>query len=417
MTRTLRGVTFSHPRIVRPLQAAARLFESRHPDVRVVWEEHTLQAFEEVSLAVLTKRFDILAFDHPLLGSALRDDCLEDIAAQHPGLRDRLQKQSMGLSLDSYRVGERLYGVPFDGAVQVSAWQSTAFTEKPAPRTLNEYVEFSSQYGTAAVGLPLLPAHAGCTFLSVAASVSPLETDDVRFFLDPVRMTAAWHFLGKIVQHSNERSFTLDPIHLLDDMAAGGDIVYSPFVFGYGIYASSDAVHERLEFSDSLRVTDKPNRSLLGGAGIGVSRSSPHIELAAELVTFLVGDDVMTDIVTANHGQGGIRAGWKSPHDTAMEENFFASTKQAMGEGIVRPRFIGFADFLQAFGEEVVSTIRRSAPVEDFIRRTHDIFATHCEVDDRLEAIIGSQPNQGPSEQVPAGIPTDLPSIEILEGG
>lgn len=416
--KSLKGVTFAHPRIVRPLVAAAKRFEEFHQNVSVVWVEHSLEDFEVLSLLDLSERFDLIAFDHPLLGDAMEPGCLLNLEDERPGLIASLEARSLGLSLESYKVGDALFGVPFDGAAQVSSWQVSGFHKVPPPRDLSDFLRFSSENGLESTAIPLLPAHAGCTLLTVAASVQELTARDRRFFLNRARLATAFDIVRTISQHSSARSFDLSPIALLDEMSTGSKVAYSPFTFGYGTYASSRESTSPLAFGESLRVSPGINRAVLGGAGIGVSSFSPHRKLAAEFAEFLVSSVVATGIAPQNFGQPGTRDGWDAVVDPQMKEQFFASTLGVMETGIVRPRFPGFVSFLTTMGANLVDCINSGASPDHFAQETLDLFAEKCVIDFRLEAIVANADSQSHHLRPTVELFEEpgLPSNKLLDG-
>lgn len=409
MTELLRGVGFAHPRIMEPLRAAAAAFAERRPEVSVGWSEHSLQDFEELSLCQLSERFDIFAFDHPLLGDGIPQGCVLDLAVHRPGLRDQLAPKSLGLSLESYSVGPSLYGVPFDGAVQNSAWVREKVRNDSPPSSMEALQRFVEENGPESVALPLLPAHAGCTFLTIAASVEPLSSADARFYLDPRRIATSYAIFCALVEVSTGRSKLLDPIHLLEEMANGGDVIYSPFVFGYGLYASGTVARTPLAFGPSLAVGSGINRGVLGGAGIGVSASAVNRESALDFVEFLMSDAVMEKVVGTHRGQGGLRNGWTTSSNPEMNEFFFSSTRSAMDFGIVRPRFSGFVEFLMTVGEELIGFAEGQAPVADVVSRIPQIFEDSCRRDPELEAIVYPSPDSPYSGEHQFSLPANSP--------
>ena len=76
MTTTLRGIAWNHTRGYLPMVATAQRFQELHPDVEIIWEKRSLQAFADQPIQVLAQTFDLLVIDHPFVG----------YAAQHPVL-------------------------------------------------------------------------------------------------------------------------------------------------------------------------------------------------------------------------------------------------------------------------------------------------------------------------------------------
>lgn len=416
MTETLKGVAFAHPRIIQPLRAAAELFASRQPEVTIEWAEHSLQEFEELSLCTISERFDLFAFDHPLLGDVIPHGCVLDLEQARPGLIHRLAPKSLGLSLQSYIVEGALYGVPFDGAVQSSARVRSYFQNVSVPGTLDELAALVADQGREAVALPLLPAHAGCTFLTLAANVSPLSSGDERFYLNPQRIGRAFDVLSDLRSLSSPSSITLDPIRLLEDMASGNGPLFSPFVFGYGTYASSGFSDEPLTFGPALSVGAGITRAVLGGAGIGISAAASGNEALLDFVEFLMSDEVMSEVVGAHHGQAGLRAGWGPGADRDLREFFFAPTQEAMDAGIVRPRFAGFVNFLCELGDQLIGLIDREASVADAIDTVNRLFNSHCQVDSELDAIISTFQPPNSVTTAASAVEHTLPANSPLDG-
>ena len=388
MKHQITGVTFAHPRITRPLRRISEAFNALSDTVDVMWNEHPLEAFEELSLCDLSERYDIFAFDHPLIGDALRGDCLVNLEQERPGLSRLLGPQGLGPSLSSYQVGdEALYGVPFDGAAQVAAYVRSEFESLPRPRSLDELIAFTQERGRGSVVIPLRPAHAGCTLMTIAASIAPLSARDSRFFIDPTRLSASYSMLSTLTKHVSPESFELDPIEMLNEMAADSDILYSPFTFGYGTYASALNLGRTIGFEDSLQVSASPNRAIMGGAGIGVSTKSPHKEVAIDFVNFLISSPSAHELLQAERGQSGLRSQWKSTLDSDMHKYFFEPTRNSMETGFVRPRYPGFVSFLKGFGSLFRQANKENMEPETFVRLATELFEQKCEPDRLLEAI------------------------------
>lgn len=388
MKQQITGVTFAHPRITRPLRRISEAFSDASDSVEVIWNEHPLEAFEELSLCNLSERYDIFAFDHPLIGDALNGNCLVNLEASRPGLSQLIAPQALGLSLSSYRVGsDALYGVPFDGAAQVAAYVRSEFDNNPPPRSLDELMSFIDERGQSSVAIPLRPAHAGCTLMTIAASIAPLSASDSRFFLEPNRLSSAYSLLSSLAKHINPDSFALDPIEMLDRMATESPIVYSPFTFGYGTYASELNLGRKISFADSLPVSGSPNRAILGGAGIGVSSRSPHKEEAIDFVNYLITSPDAHDLLQAERGQSGLRSQWKSTLDSELDRHFFEPTRNSMETGFVRPRYPGFVSFLKEFGSLFRSAHQDAMEPDAFVTRANEMFNQKCEPDSLLEAI------------------------------
>ena len=386
MHRVIRGVAFDHPRIVHPLRASAHAFMARFPEVRIEWVKNSLAEFEETSLCENSERYDIFAFDHPLIGDSVIDGCILDLEEMRPGLIADLRGRSVGLSLDSYVYDNSLFGIPFDGAAQNSAWVRSSFIERKPPSNLGELSSFVSQHGKSSVALPLSPAHSASSFLTIAAS-SKRITESANFLMEPGRLIKAYEYFSVIVRLSDPSSIFHDPISLLNEMSEGSPVLFSPYIFGYGIYASSSFSQVPLSFGPALRVEEWAARPILGGAGIAISSQSSQKELALDYLEFLVSEECMAEIVGQNHGQGGIEAGWGSGTDAEMKQFFFSPTSDSIRSAFVRPRHRGFVDFFSELGSYLTSSVQKQIDSDIAVKHILELFDNFCKQDPFLSEL------------------------------
>ena len=144
MSTTLRGITWNHTRGFLPMVATAQRFEELHPEVRIVWERRSLQAFADAPLATLAEQFDLLVIDHPSVGEAadfllpldehLPPDFIKDQAAA-----------SVGPSYKSYGWDGHLWALATDAATPVSCHRPDLLAQMGAsvPRTWPELLELA----------------------------------------------------------------------------------------------------------------------------------------------------------------------------------------------------------------------------------------------------------------------------------
>jgi multiple sugar transport system substrate-binding protein len=62
---SLTGIAWNHTRGFVSVVACAQRFEELHPEVRIIWEKRSLQAFADASMAELAAAFDLIVMDHP----------------------------------------------------------------------------------------------------------------------------------------------------------------------------------------------------------------------------------------------------------------------------------------------------------------------------------------------------------------
>ena len=103
--------------------ATAEAYASVQPEVRIVWDTRSLQAFADFPVQKLAESYDLLVIDHPFVGFAAADGCLlldEHIDAAV--LTDQAAN-SVGPSHRSYIYGGHQWALATDAAGHVSAYR------------------------------------------------------------------------------------------------------------------------------------------------------------------------------------------------------------------------------------------------------------------------------------------------------
>ena len=63
-TRTLKGMTWSHPRGYDPMVACSALWKEK-TSVAIEWDKRSLQDFESFPVEELARAYDLIVIDHP----------------------------------------------------------------------------------------------------------------------------------------------------------------------------------------------------------------------------------------------------------------------------------------------------------------------------------------------------------------
>ncbi|MFC6936814.1 hypothetical protein ACFQHO_45445 [Actinomadura yumaensis] len=66
----LRGMAWEHARGIGCLRAVSAAYTERFPGVTITWDSRSLAEFEDVPVAELAARYDLVAMDHPYVGQA-----------------------------------------------------------------------------------------------------------------------------------------------------------------------------------------------------------------------------------------------------------------------------------------------------------------------------------------------------------
>jgi multiple sugar transport system substrate-binding protein len=129
----LKGMTWDHSRGFDPMVATAAEYARSHPDVQIVWERRSLQAFADVPLEQLASQYDLLVIDHPHVGEASRQGCL--LALESTGRQRELATlalQSLGGSHQSYAFEGHQWALAIDAATQVACYRPDLLPMPPS---------------------------------------------------------------------------------------------------------------------------------------------------------------------------------------------------------------------------------------------------------------------------------------------
>jgi multiple sugar transport system substrate-binding protein len=368
---SLRGMTWNHTRGVAPLRAASAEFATLHPDVEVSWQARSLAEFEETPVTELAQRFDLLAIDHPFIGTAYADRAFLPLCEYLSA--DLIAEQadgSVGRSHASYQWQGKQWALAMDAAAQVAAYRPDAVTE--VPRSWDDVRALASD---TTIAIAANPTHLYSTLVSLCHD----QADDRTPHLDgrpawwgedgPARdvLASACERLYELLDLADPRSLELDPIGLLDEMSAPTatpHICYVPYVFGYSTYSRAGERPYLVAFANAPSSTGKPVGTILGGVGIAVSSRTAHPELAAEFAAFVVSPDFQRGTYAASGGQPGHRKAWLDAHVNATTASFYTQTLATLDAALVRPRVVGYPAFQQRAGELLHAAMRAREPVQ-----------------------------------------------------
>ncbi len=355
---TLRGMTWDHVRGYAPLEAAAGKFGENRPDFEIVWDRRSLKDFGDYPVDELARQYDIIMIDHPHVGISSGQNVLVPLDERIPAayLQDQ-EINSAGPSHQSYKWEGRQWALAVDAAAQVAAYRPDLLSEREVPRTWQQVRELArSRPG--AVGWPLCPTDAMCSFLSLCAGSDPAFFDE-RVGIDPAVGEAAVALIFELLPHLHPTSLDFNPIGMYDRMAAGNDIAYVPCAFGYTNYARRGFAPKRLRFADIPATSLEPRGSLLGGVGMAISAYSPHIQLAVEFAMFVASGDAQRTLYVENGGQPGHAGAWRDAAANATCGGFFADTTRTMEFSYVRPRNPAFPSFQEQAGALLHEALRK----------------------------------------------------------
>jgi multiple sugar transport system substrate-binding protein len=344
MTRPpFHGLTWDHPRGYRALEAAAQ------GDGVLRWSRQPLEGFESHPIGDLAARHDLLVLDHPHIGEAVVEDCIQPLEGFFAA--DEIanwEEASIGAALRSYRWGGRHYALPLDVAMQVMARDPDRVPY--APDSWDEVLSLSERLP---VALSVAGPHAILTLFSLCLSLGEEPgSDDL---ISEAVAREALDRMHRLARNAPAGSERLNPIGLLEGLASRSGIALVPLVFGYVNYAVASAGRSVVGFSNAPRIGNGSRRgSVLGGTGIGITRGTKPGAALLDHLRWLLSTEAQTDFIPGHDGQPSAQEAWSSDAVNAAWGGFYRATWDTAVQAWVRPRF----DSYIAFQTEASAVVR-----------------------------------------------------------
>ncbi|MCM0019721.1 MAG: extracellular solute-binding protein [Tagaea sp.] len=347
----LRGLNWAHRRATAPMIAATRAFQEIAPEIDIEWDVQSLAGFEHALGGGVTKRYDLVVFDHPYCGSIRASGLFRPADEFLPDLRDG---DFVGASLASYRYGGSIWGVPVDGATQTAVYRADLLAEfGPPPSTWDQVVDLGRRlrFRGKWLGLACLNPHGFLVLAALCANLgAPFAADPLADPIDRRVLDEATGQLLRILPYVHPSSWAQNAIQLHEAMQAGDEIVFCPAAYAYLTHAERDFA-KPLAFGAFPGPSAPHHRgSVLGGTGLGVTAGCRAPEAAARFVSFVAAAPVQMEIFAANHGQPGRVEAWRDARSNALFGNAFQETVSTVEAAWVRPRFTGYIGIQHRLG-------------------------------------------------------------------
>lgn len=348
----LRGMTWDHPRGVDGLRACDALLRHTH-DVVVQWEARSLLAFGDQHVADFAADFDLMVIDHPHVPDAAAAGALLALDGL-PQLAD-LERESVGRSHESYRYRGTQWGLGVDAAAQVSAFRPDR--ADGAPVFWSDALELAR---TGVVLWPYKPVDAFSTFATLMAQRGAPLAEPGRF-VDREVAAEVLEFMTELANAVPAWCADANPIDVAEALvgAGGHDDAYHVGValFGYTNYSRPGFRGHVLAYDDLPSFDGQSSGSTLGGAGIAVSATTRHPELASAVAATLAGAEAQIGAYTVGGGQPGNLRAWRSDADNEATRGFFRNTLRTLERAWVRPRVLGWPELQFALSHLVRDAI------------------------------------------------------------
>ncbi len=333
MTTMLRGMTWDHPRGVDGLRAADPLLIERL-GVTVDWEVRSLLAFGDQHVADFAADYDLMVIDHPHVPDAVTAGVLLPLG-DHP----RLELESVGQSHTSYRYRGEQWGLGLDAAAQVSVFRPDL--ADGAPTYWSEVLELAR---TGTVLWPWKPVDAFSTFATLLAQAgAPLGAPGA--FVDRSAAFEAIEFMIRLAEAVPDWCRDANPIDVAEALSTTDDYSVGVALYGYTNYSRAGFRPHLLTYDDIPSLDGRAGGAVLGGAGVAVSATTRHPELAIAAAVALSGAEIQRGAYTEGGGQPGNLLAWKSDALGTLTHGFLRNTLRTLERAWVRPRLAGWPDF------------------------------------------------------------------------
>ncbi len=346
MTTNLKGIAWNHTRGFVSVVACAQRFEELHPEISIIWEKRSLQAFADASMEQLANAYDLIIMDHPHTALAATEGLLlpyEDWVAQD-FLADQAAN-SVGGSHESYRFMGRQWTLASDAAAPISTWRPDLMAKYSLelPHTWEDVIELARRGFVTVSAFPIDMLMHSYTFCE-ALGHPPFQGDQLA--PDEI-LAAALAELRKLVSLCDPACLDRNPIRTAEWMSQTDDprAAYCPFAYGYSNYSRPRYARYLLKAGGLVSYQEKRLRSTLGGAGIAVSSKTQHPHACMDFARFSASPETQKGLYFQSGGQPGHRAAWLDEAVNATSHDFFRNTLQTLDESLLRPQFPGYMAF------------------------------------------------------------------------
>lgn len=375
----LKGITWGHSRGITPLFAYAQRFTEKYPEVEVMWKKRTLQEFADFPIEKLVDHYDLLIIDHPWVGCASATRCVlpldQYLTKQY--LEDQ-EKNSVGLSHQSYNYGGHQWALAIDAATPVASYRRDLLQKNGAsiPQTWEDLLELARKGKVAAPAIPidlLMNFYTFCLVYGQEPFTNEQEIIDEKTGLRVLDTMKEFYSL------LDESMFSKNPIAVAEVMSDSGDYWYCPFAYGYSNYSRAGYAKNLLYYTGLVTFEGKKLRSTLGGTGVAVSERSRYKDWAVKFTEEVVSGEVQSSIYTENGGQPGYLAAWISESNNRLTNDYFKSTLPTLREAYVRPRYNNYLHFQDHAGDPLRSYLKESGDPKEVLFEMNRIYRESLE--------------------------------------
>jgi multiple sugar transport system substrate-binding protein len=372
MPQHLRGMAWEHPRGYDPMVATARAYEESNPGTQISWDKRSLQAFADFPIEQLAEEYDLIVIDHPHVGLVARQGHLVALDEHAPdGALEALAEQSLGGSHESYQYEGHQWALAIDAAAQVAAYRPDLLSE--VPTSWPEVVDLAK---ADKVLWPVKPVDALMGFFTLAANRGTPCAESPERLLAPADGLAVLEAMRTLSEYVPRECLGMNPIETLDRMSTDDSYAYCPLLYGYSNYARDGFREHLIRFTNIPALgSDGPRGSTLGGAGIAVSATSSHVEVAADYAFWVASAECQKGIYFESGGQPGNAVAWTDDDVNAASHGYFRDTYETLQRAWLRPRYDAYLAFQDKGGRYVNDFLAGRAGAEETLSRLEQAYA------------------------------------------
>ena len=313
--KKIKGMTWDNDRGFASLSGPTKEYQAAHPEVQIEWEARPLLKFGTQPIEQLVQIYDLIVLDHPFIGHGVKYNLIEPLNDYYPDeFLFHLSEMSVGGSYRSYEWEGKQWALPIDTAAQVAAYRSDLMEKYKyqVPKTWNDVFNLARSLPEGVkIAMPMCAIDSICALLSIAAQQNGNQwLEDQHDQLDEDVVAKALDFLREIKEIVDPRSLDMTPVDLFNHMSVHDDMIYTPYAFSYCNYSKDGYRTKPITFTDIPILKQNPEGTLLGGAGVAISKYSKHKSEAANYIKYLMEEKTQKGIYFQSGGQPGHRSAW-----------------------------------------------------------------------------------------------------------
>ena len=344
----LKGMTWDHSRGYDPMIATSKIFAEKHNnEISIHWDKRSLQAFADRPIEQMVEEYDLMVIDYPHVGEVSAKGLLQmfDVDGYQHKL-NLLDKQSVGLSHQSYNIDGHQWALAIDAATQVCCFRQDLISS--LPNSWNDLIDLAKENR---VIWPLKPVHAISSFYSIYNNIAEEFNPNDKNYIQKELGVQTLLMMKQISKYLLDECFTMDPIKTAEILSETEDFFYSPYTYGFSNYSRKAYRKNIISYGNVIDLSNKgPSGTHLGGTGIAISKKSKHKDLALEYSFWIAGSDCQQTTFYTSGGQPGNSDAWENYNINLETNNFFKNTRSTLDKAWVRPRHNGYMKFQDESG-------------------------------------------------------------------